>query len=113
MNKEEWRAAIKSGALQIDNLNLTSLPFEITPEDPESLHQGLSEKLQAMNEIAKPGAGLELTIGRGGYVKWEHYDAMAEPTAEIWMKVGKNGYYRLKVRVPKGVKVIIEEVTEL
>jgi hypothetical protein len=62
---------------KITQQNLTSLPCCTRPDDGV-LFDDLNVRLTALNEMAKPGGGLELTVFRGGRIEWSHYDAVQE-----------------------------------
>ena len=92
-------------------LNLTTLPEKAEALPPDTL--------TFIKAVAEAGNGYQLVIGQGGRVEWrhEHRGTDQELGAVVlqWKPYnGRNAWHgHLKIRVQKGVRVQIEEVTVL
>lgn len=71
----------------MDSKNLTCLRSSVRKSDDEAFLAEVTSDLRLVNDLAKPGGGYELTIGKGdgiGYIEYAHYDSMGEAAVKMW-----------------------------
>lgn len=104
---------------EIKMKNLTYLRPNVRKSDSEALLEEASEDLRLVNDLAKPGAGYELTIGRSpynergcgiGYVEYAHYDSMGESAVKMFFDTQSG---KVTIEVQGRTLVEVRKITRL
>lgn len=96
----------------MDSKNLTCLSSSVRKSDDEAFLAEVTSDLRLVNELAKPGRGYELTIGKGegiGYIEYAHYDSMGE-AVKLWFNTFTG---KVTVEVDGRTPVEVRKVTNI